>query len=94
VAPPLTWHIFKIIMNYLFHVVIACVLNQSRRHWLLVNALQSTITMCLKFREEITNPSAPINLIDDEFGIAFELSLFTSNIRREICGVLDYFFSF
>jgi hypothetical protein len=50
--------------------------------------------MCLKFREEIINPSAPINLIDDDFGIAFELSLFVSNIRREVCGVLDSFLSF
>ncbi len=81
-------------MDSLFHVVTACVLNQFRRHWLLVNALQSTITMCLKFREEIINPSAPINLIDDDFGIAFELSLFVSNIRREVCGVLDSFLSF
>ncbi len=38
VPPLLTWHIFKIIMDSLFHVVIACVLNQFRRHWLLVNA--------------------------------------------------------
>jgi hypothetical protein len=29
--------------------------------------------MCLKFREEITNLSALISLIDDGSGIAFEL---------------------
>ncbi len=28
--------------------------------------------MCLKFREEITNPSTLVNLIDDDFGIVFE----------------------
>jgi hypothetical protein len=33
-------------------------------------------------------------LIDDDFRIAFELSLFASNIRREVCGVLDFFLSF
>jgi hypothetical protein len=48
--------------------------------------------MCLKLKEEITNPFAPINLINDDFGIAFELSLFTSNIKREVCGVLDFFY--
>jgi hypothetical protein len=73
--------------------VIACVLNQSSNHWLLFNALQSTITLCLKFKEEITNPFALINLIDDDYEIAFELSLFVSNIRRKVCGALDSFFS-
>jgi hypothetical protein len=27
--------------------------------------------MCLKCREEVTNPLAQVNLIDDDFGIAF-----------------------
>jgi len=30
-------------------------------------------------------------LIDDDFGIAFELSLFASNIKRKAYGVLDSF---
>jgi hypothetical protein len=81
-------------MNSLFPIVIACVLNQSSSHWLLSNALQSPITLCLKFKEEITNASTLINSIDDDYGIAFELSLFVSNIRRKICGVLDFFFPF
>jgi hypothetical protein len=50
--------------------------------------------MCLKFREEITNPSTLVNLIDDDFGIVFQLFLFVSNIRRKVCGVLDSFLSF
>jgi hypothetical protein len=51
--------------------------------------------MCLKCREKITNPFAwAINLIDDDFEIAFELSLFASNIKRKICDVLDSFLSF
>jgi hypothetical protein len=50
--------------------------------------------MCLKFRGKITSPYALVNLIDDDFGIVFELSLFTSNIKREVCGVLDSLFFF
>jgi hypothetical protein len=69
-------------------------LNQSSSHWLLSNALQSPITLRLKFKEEITNPSTLINSTDDDYGIAFELSLFVSNIRRKVCGVLDFFFHF
>jgi hypothetical protein len=47
--------------------------------------------MCLKLKEEITNPSAPISSIDDDFGITFELFLFASKIKKEVCGVLDFF---
>jgi hypothetical protein len=50
--------------------------------------------MCLKFKEEITNPYALISLIDDDFGIIFELSLFASNVKRVVCHVLDSFLSF
>ncbi len=74
--------------------MIIYVLNQSNSHWLLSSALQFAITMCLKLGEEITNPFAPINLTSDDSKITFEFFLFTSNIRREVCGVLDYFLSF
>jgi hypothetical protein len=50
--------------------------------------------MCLKCREEVTNPHAQISLIDDDFGIAFELFLFDTNIKREACGILESFLSF
>jgi hypothetical protein len=61
---------------------------------LLSNALQFAITMCLKFKEEIINPFALINLIDDDSGIVFVLFLFTSNTKREVWGVSDSFLSF
>jgi hypothetical protein len=30
-------------------------------------------------------------LINDDFGIIFELYLFATNIKKEVCGVLEYF---
>jgi hypothetical protein len=45
----------------------------------------------LKIQGKITNPFALVSLIDDDFGIASELYLFVSNIRREVCDVLDSF---
>jgi hypothetical protein len=39
VTPPLTWHICHIIVYYLGHVISICILNQSRGHWLLNDAL-------------------------------------------------------
>jgi len=50
--------------------------------------------MCLKFKEEIRNPFARVNLIDDDSKIAFELFLFASNMKREVCNVLDFFLLF
>jgi hypothetical protein len=81
-------------VDLLCPIVTTCVLNQSRSHWLLFDALHSTITMCLKFKDEITNPSPLVSLINDDSKIAFELSLFVSNFRRKVCGVLDSFLSF
>jgi hypothetical protein len=43
--------------------------------------------MCLKLRETIINTYALVNSIDDDFGITFELFLFASNIKMEVCGV-------
>jgi hypothetical protein len=45
----------------------------------------------LKCKEKITNPLAQISLIDDDFGITLELSLFITNIKKEICSVLELF---
>jgi hypothetical protein len=48
--------------------------------------------MCLKFREEIINTYALVNLIDDDYGIDFELSLFTSNVKLEEKFVMFWIF--
>jgi hypothetical protein len=34
------------------------------------------------------------DLIDDDLVVTLELSLLTSNIKREVCGVLDGFLLF
>ncbi len=61
---------------------------------MLFDALQFFITMYLKFREKVTNPLFQINLIDDDYEIALELSLFAFNIKKKLCGVLENFLSF
>jgi len=50
--------------------------------------------MNLKLKKKIGISSNLENLIDDDFVVALELSFFTSNIRREVCGVLYGFLSF
>jgi hypothetical protein len=48
----------------------------------------------VKCREKVTNPLAQTNLIDDDYGIVFELYLFVTNIKREVYDVLESFLSF
>ncbi len=50
--PPLTWHIFQIIMDFFSPIVSTCVLNWSCGHWLLSDALHCIISMSLKLKEE------------------------------------------
>jgi hypothetical protein len=44
--------------------------------------------MCLKLKEEITNPLAQDNLIDDNSKVVIELVFLASNIKKEVCVVL------
>ncbi len=77
-------------MDSLSLAMTTCHLNQSSSLWLFFDTLQFVIIMCLKLKEEITNPSALINLIVDDFRITFEWYLFPlTNIKREVCGVLN-----
>jgi hypothetical protein len=47
-----------------------------------------------EMQEKVTNPPTQINLIDDDYGnIAFELFLFTTNMKKEVCDVLKSFLS-
>jgi hypothetical protein len=43
--------------------------------------------MCLKCWGKVRNPLALVNLINDDFGIVFELSY----VKKEVCGVLESF---
>jgi hypothetical protein len=46
---------------------------------------------CVWKKEEITNPSTQVDLIDDDYKIVFELSLFAINIKREFYGIIKSF---
>jgi hypothetical protein len=50
--------------------------------------------MCFKFREELTNPPIPVNLINDDYRIVLEFILLAYNIIMEICVILESFFLF
>ncbi len=66
-------------------------LNQSHGHWLPFDALNVTIIMSLKLYKKYGISLNLQDLIDDDYVVVQELSLFAFNIRRELCGVLDGF---
>ncbi len=94
VPPIITWHICQTIVDCLSLVIIACVLNQSKDHQLLNDALNNAITMSSKLKEDVGIVQNFNQFLDDDFAIILELSLFAFNIKKEVCGVLDSFFSF
>jgi hypothetical protein len=94
VPPLLTWQIFQIIVDYLSPIVIACVLNWSHGHWMLIDVLNSIISYSLKLKKD----NAPLayfeSLMEDEPSLVEKLVLLTSNIRTEVCSELYSFLSF
>jgi hypothetical protein len=55
VPPSLTWHISQIIISIWSFIVIACILNESEDHWLLIDALNATISISLKLKQEMNH---------------------------------------
>ncbi len=47
-----------------------------------------------KLKEDVGIIQNLDQFMDDDSTIILELSLFTSNIKKEVCGVLDSFLSF
>jgi hypothetical protein len=93
VPPPLTWHIYRIIVDSFGPIVSTYILNQFKGHWLLSDALNSTISMSLKFLNEIDSTTFD-NLMEKDGNVAYELSCLASNMKKEVIQVLDYFLSF
>ncbi len=90
----ITWHICQTIVDCLSLIIIAYFLNQSKDHLLLNDALNNAITMSSKLEEGVGIVQTFNQFMDDDFVIILELSLFAFNIKKEVCGVLDYFLSF
>jgi hypothetical protein len=91
VPPLLTWHVAQIVVDVPSLVVTTCVLNQSHGHWLFNHDLHSAITMNTKLMEELQNHLSFANIMDEDFGMANELTLMASNIQEEVYVVLDSF---
>jgi hypothetical protein len=82
VPPPLTWHICHIIVDSFGHVVSVCILNQFKGHWLLNDALNSTISRRLKSKDEIDFATFD-NLMKEDGNVVCEFSCLASNIKKK-----------
>jgi hypothetical protein len=71
VPPPLTWHIFHIIVDSFGPTIFTCILK-CKGHWLLNDALNSTIFMSLKFKDEIDFATFD-NLMEKDENVVYEL---------------------
>ncbi len=71
--PPLSWHIYHIIVHCLSPIVSACVLNQSHGHWFPIDVLHSIISTSLKLKEENKIIPSFESLMEDDSIICDEL---------------------
>jgi hypothetical protein len=92
--PLLTWHICQIIVNSFSPIVTTHVLNQSRGHWLLSDAFNSTISIILKLKIELGNAFSFQTLMEKDSSVVRELICLASNIIKEVCNVLNSLLSF
>jgi hypothetical protein len=81
IPPPLKWHICCIVVDFFGPIMFACILNQSKGHWLLNDALNYAISMSLKFRNEIDFATFD-DLMEEDGNFAYELSCLASNIKN------------
>jgi len=90
VPPPITWFICQTMVDYLNHVINDCVLKQFTGHWLLFNALNSTIIMSSKSKEEVNVRPSFEFFMDDDLGSFFQIN--KSCLQHSIKGVWGFGF--
>ncbi len=82
--PPLTWHIFQIIVDVLSPIVSICHFNQCEGHWLLSDVLTFAISICLKLKKKIENLVSFENFMEEESIAAFESGFLAFNIKKKV----------
>jgi hypothetical protein len=65
-------------------LLILLVLNQFAKHWLLSNALNSTITILSKAKDEMHLRPSFESFVDDDIGLSLELATLVSNIKSKV----------
>ncbi len=69
-------------------------MNQPCGHWLLSDVLNYVISMIQKLRDVLNIFASLHNLMEVDPIIVDELTSFASNLRKEVCVVLEFFLCF
>jgi hypothetical protein len=78
----------EIVIHCLNHMVMVCVMNKSRNHWLLSNALNTIINLIVTMKFEV-NPFVDWNKIFDLFYVEFHM--LNRNMRQGVFKVINFF---
>jgi hypothetical protein len=79
---------------FLGHVISTYVINQSRCHWLLNDALNFATSKSLKFANEMKIITSLNNLMDEYANLVFEITCLVSTLEQKLLGFgLFYFHS-
>jgi len=78
----------------LFTTITNCVVNQSNDHWLLSGGSNFATSISLLKRKKIKISSTVKHFMNNDSRVAFELTLLVSNIKKELCGMLNFFLPF
>ncbi len=87
----LTWHIFQIIVNFIGHVVFVYILNQYKGHWLLNDALNVSISMSLKFKDEVDCVTFN-NLMEEDVNVLLNYHVCLPTLKKKLMGFWIFFF--
>jgi hypothetical protein len=82
------WVIAEAITSTLNLIVFACVMNQSRGHWLLLDALTITITFTMEMEAQLLEFSIRPEIFDL---FEVEICLLHKNMRLEVIKVIKHF---
>jgi len=85
------WAIVEVITSTLNHFVSTCVMNKSRGHWLLSNALTITITLTMEMEVALLELSIKLEIFD-----LFEAKIhfLHKNMRLEVIKLIKPFLEF
>jgi hypothetical protein len=91
VFPLIIWFICQTIVDYLNPNFFTCILNQYVGHWLILDALNSAITMSYKVKDEMHLRLSFESFMDDVTIFFRKLTTLAFNIKSKVFGVLDFF---
>jgi hypothetical protein len=88
-----TWAIAKVVINTLGPMVEQCILNQTKRYWLLLDVSFAAFSICSKIhREYRVHASLNLPLMCGKFEVMLEILY--GRMALEVINVLEPFMAF